>query len=100
MKKEEEEEEDFNPTLPSAHRSLVEQIPKTPPAKKESPYSLGDSDDDLEYTKSVLSVESGLTPGTPLTRDDKRYDACKLTPSQYLDDHLTCPRIPVLKRSL
>jgi hypothetical protein len=47
----EDEDDDPNPSLAPAHKSLVEQIPKTPPAKKESPYSLGDSDDDLEYTK-------------------------------------------------
>jgi hypothetical protein len=46
-----EENDDPNPSIPSAHKSLVEQIPKTPPANKDNMYSLGDSDDDLEYTK-------------------------------------------------
>jgi len=48
--KDDEDDDDPNPSLPTASKSLVEQIPKTPPAKA-SPYSLGDSDDDLEYTK-------------------------------------------------
>lgn len=47
-----DEDDDPNPSLPSAHKSLVQQIPKTPPARKENPYSLGDSDDDLEYTRN------------------------------------------------
>ena len=46
---EDSDDDDPNPSLP-AHKSVVEQIPKTPPAK-ENPYTLGDSDDDLEYTK-------------------------------------------------
>lgn len=41
---------DPNPSLPSAPRSIVSQIPKTPPAT--SSYALGDSDDELEYTKN------------------------------------------------
>ena len=45
-----EEDDDPNAALPSAGKSVVNQIPKTPP-KANSPYSLGDSDDDLEYTK-------------------------------------------------
>ena len=49
--REEDDDDDPNPSLAPAHKSLVEQIPKTPPAKKDSPYALGDSDDDLEYTK-------------------------------------------------
>ena len=46
-----DDEDDPNPGLPSASQSIVSQIPKTPPTGQ-SPYSLGDSDDDeLEYTK-------------------------------------------------
>ncbi|ORX35358.1 hypothetical protein BD324DRAFT_632518 [Kockovaella imperatae] len=45
----EQEEDDPNPSLPSATKSIVNQIPKTPPAGS-STYN-GDSDDDLEYTK-------------------------------------------------
>lgn len=48
----EDEDDDPNPSLPAAHKSLVQQIPKTPPARKENPYTLGDSDDDLEYTRN------------------------------------------------
>ena len=47
---ENEDEDDPNPGIPAAPRSIVSQIPKTPPAGHD-PYSLGDSDDDLEYTK-------------------------------------------------
>jgi len=45
---------DPNPQLPSkSSKSLVDQIPKTPPAEL-SPHTLGDSDDDddLEYTEN------------------------------------------------
>lgn len=50
MEDNDDDDTDPNPSLPPAHKSLVEQIPKTPPAKKES-FSKNDSDDDLEYTR-------------------------------------------------
>ncbi|WWD16309.1 hypothetical protein CI109_100735 [Kwoniella shandongensis] len=46
-----DDNEDPNPSLPSAPQSLVSKIPPTPPAGRGS-YSLGDSDDELEYTKN------------------------------------------------
>ena len=44
-----ERDDDPNPSIPSAPKSLVSQIPKTPP--EASPYTLEDSDDELEYTR-------------------------------------------------
>ncbi|OCF36261.1 hypothetical protein I316_02135 [Kwoniella heveanensis BCC8398] len=45
-----DDDDDPNPSLPNAPHSLVSKIPPTPPATDER-YSLGDSDDELEYTK-------------------------------------------------
>ncbi|WVQ93685.1 hypothetical protein IAU59_000761 [Kwoniella sp. CBS 9459] len=45
------DDDDPNPSLPNAPQSLVSKIPPTPPATDDR-YSLGDSDDELEYTKN------------------------------------------------
>ncbi len=45
-----DDDNDPNPSLPWAGKSVVSQIPKTPPTA--SPYRLEDSDDELEYTRN------------------------------------------------
>ncbi|CAD6575227.1 MAG: hypothetical protein TREMPRED_001335 [Tremellales sp. Tagirdzhanova-0007] len=57
-----DDDNDPNPALPSATKSLVSQIPKTPPAT--SPYTLEDSDDELEYTKSVEDLSVAMMSDT------------------------------------
>ncbi|WVF66053.1 hypothetical protein IAT40_000791 [Kwoniella sp. CBS 6097] len=51
IKVNDDDDDDPNPSLPNAPHNLVSKIPPTPPATDER-YSLGDSDDELEYTKN------------------------------------------------